>query len=99
MEIGPIVAEEDGWRCQVVADYDHRWTIRVFPAPSGEVAHYACWVDAILLPGFWERDPSITESGSRAVTPLIERIMAAAVISILTHYPNGQRNHTAASDT
>ena len=88
MKIGPIVAEDDSWWCQVVGDSGHRWTIRVL---SGEMVRYECRVNMTRLPGCWERDASDAAAGSSAGPSLVERIVAAGVTYIQDHYPGGRR--------
>jgi len=57
MKVGPIIAESDGWYCEVVGNAERRWTIRVRIITEGGIEFYECWVNAVMLPGMWLREP------------------------------------------
>ena len=62
MKVGPVVAEDDSWWCQVICNSGHLWTIRVRIVTVAGVDVYECWVNDMMLPVFRPRDPENDES-------------------------------------
>ena len=58
MKVGPVVAEDDSWWCQVICNSGHLWTIRVRIVTVAGVDVYECWVNDTLLPTYRRRVPS-----------------------------------------